>query len=157
LNLNTDQEGPYFFNGSQYRRPWNMPWGVVSLTTLASLASFAFNTWGFPPFEWNGTGVVANRRYKATVDFGWGSFALVGAYEFGIGTGAGAGIGRVTTVYQDTNTAPKQNTQTITFTTTAGNMTRGLSVRKTTGSGGADVAAGSTLLIEDIGPAGAPT
>lgn len=156
LNTNTTAEGPQYWNGTAWRQPWNMPWGHVSTTTLGVTATYAATAWGFPAFEWNGTGVIANRRYKATVDFAWGIGTLVGQVDFGIGTAAGTGVGRVISIYQDTGTAPRQNSHSVTFTTTAGSMTRGLTIRKQTGGGNIDVLAQSQLVIEDIGPAGAP-
>jgi hypothetical protein len=158
VGSNDANEGLWTYNGSGWRKGpgWNAPWGLVSLTTLASTVSYAATAWGFPAFQWDGTGIIANRRYKATVDFAWGLGALVGQVDFGIGTSAGAGIGRQISEYQYANTAPRQNTHSILFTTTAGSMTRGLTIRKFTGGGSIDVIAGSTLVIEDIGPAGAP-
>lgn len=159
IGSNDANEGLYTYQGAAWRKGpgWNAPWGFVSLTTLASTVSYAATSWGFPAFQWNGTGIIANRLYKATVDFAWGLGALVGQVDFGIGTSAGAGIARQMSLYQDANTAPRQNSHSIVFTTTAGSMTRGLTIRKFTGGGNIDVIAGSTLLIEDIGPAGAPS
>jgi hypothetical protein len=158
IGSNDANEGLYTYNGSGWRRGpgWNAPWGVVSVTSLAANVSYAATSWGFPAFQWSGTGVVANRLYKATCDFAWGANTLVGQIDFGLGTSAGVGIPRVINAYQDTSTAPRQNSFVQTFTTTAGSMTRGLSIRKITGGGSVDVVTGSTLIIEDIGPAGAP-
>jgi hypothetical protein len=158
VGSNDANEGLYTYNGSGWRKGpgWNAPWGVVSITTLASTVSYTATSWGFPAFQWDGTGVIANRRYKATVDFAWGLAASVGQIDFGIGTAAGTGIGRQISEYQYANTAPRQNSHSVTFATTAGTMTRGLTIRKLTGGGSVDVIAGSTLVIEDIGPAGAP-
>jgi hypothetical protein len=158
IGSNDANEGLYTYNGSGWRRGpgWNSPWGVVSITTLAADVSYAATSWGFPAFQWTGSGVIANRRYQATVDFAWGLGTLVGQIDFGIGTAAGTGIGRQISEYQYANTAPRQNTHSVTFTTTAGAMTRGLTIRKFSGGGNVDVIAGSTLVIEDIGPAGAP-
>jgi hypothetical protein len=157
IGSNDANEGLYTYNGTAWRKGpgWNAPWGQVALVTLATVATYASPTWGFP-FPWNGTGLIANRLYKATVDFAWGIGTLVGQVDFGIGTSAGAGIDRQISIYQDIINAPRQTCHSVTFTTTAGSMTRGLSIRKSTGGGNIDVLAGSTLLIEDIGPAGAP-
>ena len=158
IGSNDVNEGLYTYQGAAWRKGpgWNAPWGSVSVTTLASTVSYAATAWGFPAFQWSGTGLIANRLYKATVDFAWGLNTIVGQIDFGIGTAAGTGIGRQISEYQYANTAPRQNSHSVTFTTTAGSMTRGLTIRKQTGGGSVDVIAGSTLVIEDIGPAGAP-
>jgi hypothetical protein len=157
LTTNAATEGVEVYNSAgQWRLPWNMPWGFVSLTTLASDVSYSAGTFGFPSFQWNGTGVVARRLYKATVNFEWGTASTVGQIDFGIGTAAGTGVGYLISVYQDTLSAPRFDSHSIVFTTTAGSMTRGLTILKNTGGGSVNVIAGATLLIEDIGPAGAP-
>jgi hypothetical protein len=157
LKTNTATEGIEVYNSAnQWRKPWNMPWGLVSLTTLASDVSYSSGTFGFPSFQWNGTGVVANRFYKATVNFEWGTATSVGQIDFGIGTAAGAGVGYLISVYQDTLNAPRFDSHSMVFTTTAGSMTRGLTILKNTGGGSVNVIAGATLLIEDVGPSGAP-
>ena len=158
IGSNDANEGLYTYNGTNWRKGpgWNAPWGVVSMTSLATTVSYAATAWGFPAFQWTSASVIGNRRYKATVDFSWGLASAVGQIDFGIGTGAGTGIVRQISDYQYANTAPRQSSHTITFLTTAGSMTRGLTIRKLTGGGSIDVLAGSTLVIEDIGPAGAP-
>jgi hypothetical protein len=61
LNLNTDQEGVYFFNGSNFRRPWNMPWGRVGSFTGAT--NLTYNAAADTAISCTAS-IVANRNYR---------------------------------------------------------------------------------------------
>ncbi len=141
----------YYGATTGWAKPWNQPWGPVTFNSLAATATYASPTWGFPAFSWTGT-PIANRFYRATIDFGWGPGTLTGQVDFGLGTAAGTGVGRVISLYEDTNTAPRQTCHVSVFTTTGAAMTRGLTIRKISGGGNIDVLAQSTLHIEDLGP-----
>ncbi|CAB5217913.1 hypothetical protein UFOVP209_30 [uncultured Caudovirales phage] len=154
LNSGTATEGPQYWHGSAYRLPWNMPWGHVTEVVQASdSTALATNTWG-AYLTWSGTGVVANRLYRARTNFYWVPGA-VGQLDFGIGAASGSPT-RPFAQYAYANTAPVCSGQEITFTTTAGAMTRLLTIRMTTGGGTVVLKQGSSLIIEDMGPAGAP-
>jgi hypothetical protein len=150
---NDVNEGIWTYHGSAWRRPWNMPWGHVTEVVIGVDASYAFNTLSFPTtLSWTGT-PVANRLYRARVNFFWTGSA-VGTLAFGIGNGSA--ITRAYQQYMPANAAPMSSMQEITFTTTGSSMTRGLGVQMISGGGTITVKAGSTLIIEDMGPAGAP-
>jgi hypothetical protein len=155
IGSNDANEGLYTYNGSGWRKGpgWNAPWGHVTEVVLGTSAAYAFNTLGFPStLSWTGT-PVANRLYRARVNFYWVGSA-VGTLEFGIGNGST--ITRSYQQYMPANTAPMCNMQEVTFTTTGSPMTRGLGVKMISGGGTVTVNVGSTLIIEDLGPAGAP-
>jgi hypothetical protein len=150
---NDVNEGIWTYHGSAWRRPWNMPWGHVTEVVIGVDASYAFNTLSFPTtLSWTGT-PVANRLYRARVNFFWVGSA-VGTLAFGIGNGSA--ITRAYQQYMPAGAAPMSSMQEITFTTTGSSMTRGLGVQMISGGGTITVKAGSTLIIEDMGPAGAP-
>jgi hypothetical protein len=151
---NDASEGLWCYNGSGWARPWNMPWGHVTEVVQASdSSSLTTNTWG-AYLTWSGTGLVANRLYRARVNFYFVPSAL-GQLDFGIGAASGSPT-RQFSQYVPLNTAPQCNTQEVTFTTTAGSMTRLLTIKMTTGGGTVILKAGSSLIIEDMGPSGAP-
>jgi hypothetical protein len=155
VGSNDANEGLYTYNGSGWRKGpgWNAPWGHVTEVVLGTSAAYAFNTLGFPStLSWTGT-PVANRLYRARVNFYWVPSSL-GTLEFGIGNGST--ITRPVQQYCPANTAPMCNMQEVTFTTTGSSMTRGLGVKMISGGGTVTVNVGSTLIIEDMGPAGAP-
>jgi|APGre2960657404_1045060.scaffolds.fasta_scaffold98053_2 hypothetical protein len=155
VGSNDANEGLYTYNGTAWRKGpgWNAPWGHVTEVVLGTSAAYAFNTLGFPStLSWTGT-PVANRLYRARVNFYWVGSA-VGTLEFGIGNGST--ITRSYQQYMPANTAPMCNMQEVTFTTTGSSMTRGLGVKMISGSGTVTVNVGSSLIIEDMGPAGAP-
>ena len=155
VGSNDANEGLYTYNGSGWRKGpgWNAPWGHVTEVVLGTSAIYAFNTLGFPStLSWTGT-PVANRLYRARVNF-YRVGSAVGTLEFGIGNGST--ITRSYQQYMPANTAPMCNMQEVTFTTTGSSMTRGLGVKMISGSGTVTVNVGSSLIIEDMGPAGAP-
>jgi hypothetical protein len=163
LNLNTDQEGPYFFNGSNYRRPWNMPWGQVAAAYLTTPTSSAGSPVTVIGSNINFS-VVARRRYKYTV-FGHQFFQSV---NDGLKVAITDGVG---TEFSQTNLlpvgAPNVNfAHGFSFTSfqdvaVSAAITRQLRVSRFTGISGnvtffADGTRPGMFLIEDIGPIGAP-
>ena len=150
---NDANEGIWCYHGSAWRRPWNTPWGHVTEVVLGTDAAYAYNTLSFPStLSWTGT-PVANRLYRARVNFYWVP-AAVGTLSFGIGNGST--LTRAYQQYAAANTAPMSSVQELTFTTTGSSMTRGLGVQMISGGGIITVKANSTLIIEDMGPSGAP-
>lgn len=157
VGSNDSNEGLYVYNGTNWRKGpgWNAPWGhVAEIVQATDSAALATNTWG-AYLTWSGTGLPANRLYRARVNFYWVA-SLVGQLDFGIGAVNGTPT-RNFAQYNFANTAPNQSGQELTFTTTAGSMTRLLTIRMTTGGGTVVLKAGSALIIEDMGPNGAPT
>ena len=155
IGSNDANEGLYTYNGTAWRKGpgWNAPWGHVTEVVLGTDAAYAYNTLSFPTtLSWTGT-PVANRLYRARVNFYWVP-AAVGTLSFGIGNGAT--ITRAYQQYAAANTAPMSSVQELTFTTTGSSMTRGLGVQMISGGGIITVKANSTLIIEDMGPNGAP-
>jgi hypothetical protein len=155
IGSNDANEGLYTYNGTAWRKGpgWNAPWGHVTEVVLGTDATYAFNTLGFPAtLSWTGT-PVANRLYRARVNFFWVPAAL-GTLTFGIGNGST--LSRPVQQYAPANTAPMCNGQEVVFNTTGSSMTRGLGVQMVAGDGTVTVKQGSTLIIEDMGPSGAP-
>lgn len=157
--------GVYVYNGTSWRAPWNMPWGVVgravntgsqtlSSTSFADLSNLSAAS---VPF-------VNNRYYKATLSI-WVGQPIVST------TGADATLsfrlvnGAASTTYA---TLPDRAIKAsdsfaycsvASFTAAAGAVTFKAQY-KVTGAGTSITTIGSAyqceLLIEDIGPAGAP-
>lgn len=163
LNLGTGDEGPYWFNGSNFRRPWNMPWGLVAAAYLTTATNAAAS-----PVTVTGSSinfsVVAGRRYKYTV-FGHQYFQSV---NDGLKVAITDGVG---TEFAQTNLlpigAPNVNfAHGFSFTsfqdpTVSAAITRQLRVSRFTGTSGnvtffADNTRPGSFLIEDVGPHGAP-
>jgi len=165
VGSNDSSEGFYTYNGSAWRRGpgWNAPWGVVAAAKITS-ATNATNATVTVTGSSLSFGVVANRRYKYTV-FGHQFFASVNdGMRVSITNGAG------TTTYAETNLLPIGNNTSFghgfAFTwyddvTTTETITRQLRVNRFYGSSGnvtffADATRIGSLIVEDIGPHGAP-
>lgn len=154
-------EGPWIYNGSAWRKPWNMPWGPVApvaqataaqatITTVADLTSLSITFTA-----------VANRRYKVTVK------SIVQCTVSGasaILTLCDASNTILNTMYF---TAPAANgigdasfTHDTTTPSAAGSYTFKLRLALNSGTGSVSSFAAATapaqLTVEDIGPNGAP-
>lgn len=158
INSGDANEGIQTYNGSAWRRPWNMPWGVianVSVTTNQGSITSQVDVTGLT----NTSTYVANRLLKITVqtskvistvandriDF----FVLLGANTIGnFVTGpvtASIGISACGVYY---------------VTSISGSQTIKVQIARGVGTGTVSTSASSVspfqLIIEDIGPSGAP-
>lgn len=143
------------FNGVSWRLPWNMPWGYV---TSATPASFNFNT----TIGYSATfsvPMVNNRRYK---------FSITGRFENSTVTGVVDNLA----LYLNTGNVLVQSQIFMVTQSTANGQNAGtgtvLYVTNTTGAvvfklGAASTASATNqqyittgIIVEDIGPGGAP-
>jgi hypothetical protein len=157
VGSNDANEGLYTYNGSGWRKGpgWNAPWGYVANGSL--LANTAFTTglnWGLA-FTWSGTGLIANRRYLLQTSVILEPGAL-GQANIEIGTGVGTGMESRASYYANGTSWITTVSTAAVFTTTAGTMTRYVSMRMSSGTGQVKALEGSTYQVIDIGPAGAP-
>jgi hypothetical protein len=151
FNSGTTTEGPLYYNGTAYRQPWNMPWGYVGQSVTGANTNSTAGVWA------NATTlaftVPANRRIRVegacTIFNNGGS-----ASDFAVGVGPTLG-------------APLNNNQVYlpigyraglyashTFTSTASAVTERLQFQGVLSA--PLVLIGATLIVTDIGPAGAP-
>jgi hypothetical protein len=157
LNLNTDQEGPYFFNGTNYRRPWNLPWGAVSSQVSVAGAGFV-STVETVIYSGPSTTFVANRRYRWT--FQVTHVGQVAGDLFDIKLRANNASGTLYDTQRFAIVGPIfQGISTISTIISPGSVTFTPVVCfvRTVGSGGCGTAMSNFHCIEDIGPSGAPT
>jgi hypothetical protein len=162
IGSNDANEGLYTYNGTAWRRPWNMPWGsqgraTTSSTRQAMTASGTDVTGLSVTFD-----QVSNRLIKFT--FMFGVVALTNAFiafNFTVNTGTtGAGTTVATLGESKLNLGEYQvfsYTATIATTTTGSQSyhlrqsslsANGISITNDLGLG--------IMVVEDIGPSGAP-
>lgn len=157
IGSNDVNEGLWTYNGTAWRRGpgWNAPWGYVTNGILSSSSGYTSGTNWAAIFTWSGTGIIANRRYLLQAFINAEPGAL-GQMEVEVGTGIGSGTeGRAFYYANGTSWVASMCVAGV-FTTTAGSMTRYVSMRKSSGTSGMQALTGSTYQIIDIGPAGAP-
>lgn len=149
-------EGPYFYNGTSWRLPWNMPWGEVGYAEAtgaqSGISAIADITNATVTFT-----AVGNRKYRV---IGIASFQQV------------TNPGTATLVIADgSNTALDQKAATLSLndfgslavqkrtTPAAGSTTYKLRLSSTAASltMNSGATAPTSILVEDIGPSGAPT
>lgn len=159
IGSNDSSEGIYTFNGSSWTRPWNMPWGYVhygfdttNRTTTgatyvdASTATFSATT-------------IANRLYRATAYLGLQLTTGTAGYARVAIRDASNNVQNYRDIYTQLTTAPTTVVVEDIFTTTAGTTTRKISIASPATGNHQMLNASSALrfLVEDLGPAGAPT
>ena len=151
LNINTIAEGPWYWHGSSYRLPWNMPWGHVAHTVMGANVAGGVGVWtnaitvGFT--------VPANRRIRveghATI---FNSGASASDFALGVGPTLGSPLNS-NQAYLPIGYRGAIYTS-HTYTSTAAAVTERLQFQGVLST--ALVLIGGTLSVTDIGPAGAP-
>ena len=160
IRSNDSSEGLYTYNGTSWRKGpgWNAPWGVQGVATASSnQTSIGASTTDVTSLTVTWT-AVANRRYKTTVIIPTFSQATSKAY--------------VTLYIADSSNNVKQsgnqviaagddgqlNMFVVESSISAGSATRKARISTTAGSGviTGNASVVPTIVVEDIGPSGAP-
>jgi hypothetical protein len=150
-------EGLYTFTGSAWRKGpgWNAPWGYVGNGILGSVSAYTSGTAWAAAFTISLSSLVANRRYllQAFMSLEPGN---TGQIEVEVGSGIGSGTLGRGFYYANGVSWVTSIAVAGMFNTTAGSMTRYVSMRKSSGVGGVRALVGSTYQVIDLGPSGAP-
>ena len=156
LNVNTAAEGPYYWNGTAYRPPWNMPWGAVSQQVSVAGAGFVFGT-ETVIYTGPSTTFIANRRYRWSYQV-----THVGQQAgdlFDVRLRANNAAGTLYEAQRFSIVGPIFQGHTIISTILSpGSVTFNpvVTFQRTVAGLGCGTAMSNVHLIEDIGPAGAP-
>jgi hypothetical protein len=156
LTASDNTNGLYVWNGLGWRAPWNMPWGVVSISAVPGKADFTSTIGYSSTFTWT---AVNHRNYRVTLTGNMENSTVTGV-DLSLGIYNNAGTPVLQVLY------PKTNRAGINESGLAG----GSQLYQSTASGtqtwkvGCIASSGSTtctftpssLIIEDIGPNGAP-
>ena len=161
VGSNDSAEGVYCWNGSSWTRPWNAPWGVAGRALItSSTASTAATTVVGSSITFN---QVANRVYRYSVSGHALWVSVNDGFRCSITNGTGTSY-----VHHDqlpagnsTNFANGFSFNWYELPTSTAQVTRELRVSRFYGTSGnveffADATRIGSLIIEDIGPAGAP-
>jgi hypothetical protein len=153
LTPSSNNNGLYVHNGTSWRAPWNMPWGVVTISALPG----AFGGTGTQYSSTFTFSSVANRFYRVTMT-GDLENSTVTASNIGLGIYNNAGTLQV--IYPTTNRAGANEhgfAGGSYLYQSAATGTQTWKVGMVNPSGSVTVTYTPTaLLIEDIGPNGAP-
>ena len=157
LNLGTADEGPYWFNGTNYRRPWNMPWGFVQYAQRTTPISVKFGN-----IVTSNISVVNRRRYRIHAQiqaFESNSINDVAQLQIVIGGAVYSGT-RVTSTIANFAGFGASVHGYYTATTTNASLGCNLYNDAIVGAGTHTFNAEATrpifIAVEDIGPSGAP-
>ena len=166
LTTNSTTEGLYeYTSAGSWRRPWNMPWGIVGSSTVSSDQSLSSTSIAdITGLSANPVEFVANRYYRATLSMyvtgnvsAGNRFATLQLWNGGNSTQF-ASFGQQAVQVSDNLVY----CATATFTTSA--VTGTVKVRYALSGtdaikvkGGTGSSSVSELVIEDLGPAGAPS
>jgi hypothetical protein len=151
--------GLYVHNGTSWRLPWNMPWGYLAQTTTPPSSVQTISTTSSTKITGTDTPSVslfANRRYRATCV---GNYEKITAATFAYmvpATSSGTSLGTAWVYRMEIGEAVTISWTTI-FTGTT--YTGTLQLMAQTLAAGITIqnnVVPARLLIEDMGPAGAP-
>jgi len=152
----TDTDRFLIWNGVNWNPPWNMPWGVqgyVEVTGNQGSLGASFTDANSLTRTWT---AVANRRYRLTAE-GLISSTSAGVASMNIADPSNNQIQLCQTQLSITGSGAKVVLSAI-ISPAAGSITRKVRVAVSAGTGTLVAAATSPayLLVEDIGPNGAP-
>ena len=157
IGSNDANEGLYTYNGTSWRKGpgWNAPWGYVGNGILSSASAYTAGTAWAAAFTISLSSLVANRRYllQAFMNLEPGN---TGQIEVEVGSGIGSGTEGRGFYYANGVSWVTSIAVAGMFNTTAGSMTRYVSMRKSSGASGVRALVGSTYQVIDLGPSGAP-
>jgi hypothetical protein len=160
-NTAATTEGPYWFDGTAWRQPWNMPWGYMTSATVTSSQTGISTLVDVTNSSITFTG-VANRNYRLSAIGNFNNSSTANnLVELNINT---SGNTRLALGAVEMPATGAGVTITVTpwciVTPGAGSVTYKLRAQAVT-SGTVDLLAGGTapmiFMAEDIGPSGAPT
>lgn len=148
-------EGPEFYNGTSWRRPWNMPWGRIGNGAAVDQATVGSNLYvglGTTP----ALPMLVNRAYAAKIELGGGFGSTPGdSFNIYFGELGQANISGGVVAIMLANAYLPPGTIMAPFSSTAGNKQFDMRVQRVAGTGTLQFRA--RLFIYDEGPAGAPT
>lgn len=155
-NTNTSAEGPTYWNGSAWRKPWNMPWGLVaSYGNIGSVTTGTHTTMqdGSVPLTLTTT-TVTNRIYRVNMEHQ--HYASGGANAITRRLVIGGVTQRDYNMLNIAQFVLASCTNVSYYTETAG-QSRIFKVQiAASGSNAAVNDNNFVLTVEDVGPAGAP-
>jgi len=164
LTANDETNGIYVYNGVNWRAPWNMPWGILSVGTVSTDQAISSTT--VADITGLSTGTItflANRYYRATLSMYVSGNASATNRFTSLTLTNGAGTTTFGTFPQQSIVVQDNMSYCATSTFTTSGVAGTVKVRyilsnsnAVTVKGGAGTASVSELVIEDLGPAGAP-
>lgn len=157
LTASNNTNGVYVYNGSSWRLPWNMPWGIVAISALPGACNFT-NTIGYSPtFTWAS---VDNRYYRVTLT-GNLENSTVTAADMSLGIYNNAATPVLQVIYPKTlrasaNLSGFAGGSDLYESTATGTQTWKIGAAHNSGTATTCTFTASSLIIEDLGPNGAP-
>jgi hypothetical protein len=158
IGSNDENEGLYTYNGTSWRRGpgWNAPWGYSTFLQNTSTGTQNMVSSTVVTGLTGTVALVANRRYKATFQINQSGTSVLGQYAI---QDNGVVVGSTWVSVVTAGTTPITFTGVIYFTSAA-TSSRTVRLVGTSAVGTAtlnvDTVIRQSLLIEDIGPSGAP-
>jgi hypothetical protein len=162
LNSNTTTEGLWFYNGTSWRLPWNMPWGTVGYDTDTTTGSASTGSYVDTGLTVTTSTLPANRLIQWTFSLGFYSSVANDRARIAIRSGSNVVQTAFVTTLSPTG-AGVVNTFTGTWyeVSTAAALTRKISYLRESGTGNVQSYGDSTfvgaLVGVDLGPTGAPS
>ena len=151
----TNNNGLYVYNGSSWRAPWNTGWGIVAISALPG----AFTGTGTQYSSTFTFSAIANRYYRVTLSGDLENSTVIAA-NIALGIYNNAGTPALQVLYPSTNRAGVNEHgfaggSYLYASASTGTQTWKIGVINPSGSVTVTYTP-TSLIIEDIGPNGAP-
>jgi len=159
MDTGDSSEGLYTYNGAEWRLPWNLPWGYVASTVTPPTSNQTISTTTSTKITGTDTescSLFANRRYRATCVASYEKTTAQNFTYLQPRTSSGAALSAAWT-YNMSIGERELVVWVATFTGTT--FTGTLQLNAQVLSAGLEIVntgTGARLLVEDIGPSGAP-
>lgn len=157
LTASDNTNGLYVYNGTSWRLPWNMPWGIVAISAVPGALNFT-NTLAYSStFTWS---AVNRRYYRVTLTGNLENSTVTGA-DMSLGIYNNAATPVLQVIYPKTSRASANLSDfaggSALFESTAtGTQTWKIGAAHNSGTATTCTYTASSLIIEDLGPNGAP-
>lgn len=159
IDSNDANEGLEIWNGAAWRKPWSQPWGVIGAVSVGTPQT------GFDTIARDIGGLAVtvsttgNRRLKVILDASCIATVASTWAQFHIADGASTTL-KLVTVAVNNGFGTAVHTVTL-FNVAAGVSSVSFKGRVSVGTGNLNTSAASNnplwLIVEDVGPIGAPT
>jgi hypothetical protein len=149
--------GLYVWNGLSWRPPWNMPYGIAAISALPGALNFTNSVAYSSTFTWT---AVDNRYYRVTLTGNLANSTVIGA-DMSLGIYDNAGTPALQVIYPKTTRAGANENghaggSALFLSTASGVQTWKIGAGHNSGTATTCTFTASALIIEDLGPNGAP-
>jgi len=158
LTASDNTNGLYVWNSLGWRPPWNMPWGIAAISALPGALNFTNSVAYSSTFTWT---AVNHRYYRVTLTGNLANSTVVSPSDISLGIYDNSGTPVLQAIYPKTTRAGANENglaggSYLFQSTASGVQTWKIGAGHNSATATTCTFTASSLIIEDIGPNGAP-